>query len=241
VARSRGADELIDYKEESIRDRVRALTAGKGADVVYDPVGGDAFDQALRAVNWEARMLVIGFAAGRIQAVPANLILVKNISRKRRMAREQDMKQTRKKHGAQPQAAGPQFRERPSKARFAPDSPLEGNGFEPSVPRERDYAFQDRPVRSLRQFRSRDGDNFRQAGGGTDLGRPASRQINRRRCVKRLTHVPGLASLAISGSAPGCAWGPACYGGRHAEDQSMEPQHAEGRARPALARGAPSA
>jgi NADPH:quinone reductase-like Zn-dependent oxidoreductase len=161
VARSRGADELIDYKEESIRDRVRALTAGKGADVVYDPVGGDAFDQALRAVNWEARMLVIGFAAGRIQAVPANLILVKNISRKRRMAREQDMKQTPKKHGAQPQAAGPQFRERPTKARFAPDSPLEGNGFEPSVPRERDYAFQDRPVRSLRQFRSRDGDNFR--------------------------------------------------------------------------------
>src|SRR6267143_875571 len=80
VARSRGADELIDYKEESIRDRVRALTAGKGADVVYDPVGGDAFDQALRAVNWEARMLVIGFAAGRIQSVPANLILVKNIS-----------------------------------------------------------------------------------------------------------------------------------------------------------------
>jgi hypothetical protein len=55
VARSRGADELIDYKEESIRDRVRALTGGKGADVVYDPVGGDAFDQALRAVNWKAR------------------------------------------------------------------------------------------------------------------------------------------------------------------------------------------
>ena len=76
VARSRGADELIDYKAESIRDRVRALTGGKGADVVYDPVGGDAFDQALRAVNWEARMLVIGFAAGRIQAVPANLIVV---------------------------------------------------------------------------------------------------------------------------------------------------------------------
>jgi NADPH2:quinone reductase len=80
VARSRGADELIDYRSESIRDRVRALTDGKGADVVFDPVGGDAFDQALRAVNWEARMLVIGFAAGRIQAVPANLILVKNIA-----------------------------------------------------------------------------------------------------------------------------------------------------------------
>src|SRR5262249_43556063 len=80
AATARGADELIDYRKESIRDRVRALTGGKGADVVFDPVGGDAFDQALRAVNWEARMLVIGFAAGRIQAVPANLILVKNIS-----------------------------------------------------------------------------------------------------------------------------------------------------------------
>ena len=80
VAKSRGADELIDYTTESIRDRVRAITDGNGADVVFDPVGGDAFDQALRAVNWEARMLVIGFAAGRIQAVPANLILVKNIS-----------------------------------------------------------------------------------------------------------------------------------------------------------------
>lgn len=80
VAREHGADELIDYRTESIRDRMRELTGGQGADVVYDPVGGDAFDQALRAVNWEARMLVIGFAAGRIQSVPANLILVKNIS-----------------------------------------------------------------------------------------------------------------------------------------------------------------
>ena len=80
VAKEHGADELIDYRSESIRDRVRELTGGLGADVVYDPVGGDAFDQAIRAVNWEARMLVIGFASGRIQAVPANLILVKNIS-----------------------------------------------------------------------------------------------------------------------------------------------------------------
>jgi NADPH2:quinone reductase len=80
VARERGADALIDYRAESIRDRVRELTGGRGADVVFDPVGGDVFDQALRAVNWEARMLVIGFAAGRIQSVPANLILVKNIA-----------------------------------------------------------------------------------------------------------------------------------------------------------------
>ena len=80
VAREHGADELIDYQRESIRDRVRDLTQGRGADVVYDPVGGDAFDQALRAVNWGARMLVIGFAAGRIQSIPANLVLVKGIA-----------------------------------------------------------------------------------------------------------------------------------------------------------------
>jgi NADPH2:quinone reductase len=80
VAAEHGADELIDYGTESIRDRVRELTGGLGADVVFDPVGGDAFDQALRAVNWEARMLIVGFASGRIQSVPANLALVKNIS-----------------------------------------------------------------------------------------------------------------------------------------------------------------
>ena len=75
-----GADHAIDYTRESIRDRVREITGGAGADVVFDPVGGDAFDQALRAVAWNARMLVIGFAAGRIQSVSANLILVKNIA-----------------------------------------------------------------------------------------------------------------------------------------------------------------
>ena len=80
VAIDHGADFAIDYKSESIRDRVKDLTDNRGADVVYDAVGGDAFDQAIRAVNWEARMLIIGFAAGRIQQVPANLILVKNIS-----------------------------------------------------------------------------------------------------------------------------------------------------------------
>ena len=53
VAKVHGADELIDYQTESIRDRVRELTGGLGADVVFDPVGGDAFDQALRAVNWK--------------------------------------------------------------------------------------------------------------------------------------------------------------------------------------------
>ncbi len=80
IAREHGADEVIDYRRESIRDRVRALTGGAGVDVVYDPVGGDAFDQALRAVNWEARMLIVGFASGRVPAIPANLVLVKNVS-----------------------------------------------------------------------------------------------------------------------------------------------------------------
>lgn len=80
IARDYGADETIDYATESVRDRVRAATGGAGADVVFDPVGGDAFDQALRAVNWEARMLIIGFASGRAPQVPANLVLVKNVS-----------------------------------------------------------------------------------------------------------------------------------------------------------------
>ena len=80
LTRQYGADHIIDYTRESIRDRVREITDGRGADVVFDPVGGDAFDQSLRATNWEARMLVVGFAGGRIQQVPANLVLVKNVS-----------------------------------------------------------------------------------------------------------------------------------------------------------------
>ena len=80
VTLDHGADFAIDYKSESIKERVREITDGIGADVVYDAVGGDVFDQAIRAVNWEARMLIVGFASGTIQQVPANLILVKNIS-----------------------------------------------------------------------------------------------------------------------------------------------------------------
>jgi NADPH2:quinone reductase len=75
-----GADYTINYTEESIRDRVKEITDGKGADVIYDPVGGDAFDQAMRAINWEGRLLVIGFASGRIPELPVNLTLVKNCS-----------------------------------------------------------------------------------------------------------------------------------------------------------------
>lgn len=78
VARAHGADHLLDYRQESIRDRVRELTQGRGADVVYDPVGGDAFDASLRCIAWEGRIVVIGFAGGRIPQIPANILLVKN-------------------------------------------------------------------------------------------------------------------------------------------------------------------
>jgi NADPH2:quinone reductase len=76
VAAAAGADHLIDSEAGGLRDRIRALG---GADVVYDPVGGPAFGEALRAVRPEGRMLVIGFASGEVPPVPANLLLVKNI------------------------------------------------------------------------------------------------------------------------------------------------------------------
>jgi NADPH2:quinone reductase len=82
VAREHGADWTIDYKTENVRDRVKAIAAelGRdGADVVYDPVGGELFDASLRCVAWGARRLVVGFAAGQIQKIPANILLVKNI------------------------------------------------------------------------------------------------------------------------------------------------------------------
>ncbi len=80
VAQDHGADHLIDYRSEDIRERVKALTGGVGADVVYDTVGGDAFDASLRSINWGGRILVIGFAGGRVPQIPANILLVKNIS-----------------------------------------------------------------------------------------------------------------------------------------------------------------
>jgi NADPH:quinone reductase len=80
VAKEHGADHLIDYREEDIRERVKEITAGKGADVVFDPVGGDVFDASLRCTAWSGRILVIGFAAGRVPQIPANILLVKNIA-----------------------------------------------------------------------------------------------------------------------------------------------------------------
>jgi NADPH2:quinone reductase len=75
-----GADHLINYIDEDLKERIKALTGGKGADVVFDPVGGELFEQCLRAVAWRGRLLVIGFASGRIPTVPANLTLLKGSS-----------------------------------------------------------------------------------------------------------------------------------------------------------------
>jgi NADPH2:quinone reductase len=80
IARQNGADEVIDYREEDFAERVMALTGGKGADVIYDSVGGDVFDRSLKCIAWNGRLLVIGFASGRIPEVKTNRILLKNIA-----------------------------------------------------------------------------------------------------------------------------------------------------------------
>lgn len=79
VAREAGADELIDYTEEPLKDAVKRL-AKNGVDVIYDPVGGDFTEQALRCMAWNGRHLIIGFAAGDIPKIPANLPLLKGCS-----------------------------------------------------------------------------------------------------------------------------------------------------------------
>ena len=80
LAHAYGADQTINYTSENLRDRIKDLTSGAGADVVFDPVGGDLFDQAVRRIAWEGRYLVIGFASGRIPSLPANIALLKNAS-----------------------------------------------------------------------------------------------------------------------------------------------------------------
>jgi len=79
ITRQHGADELIDYKRDSLKARVAEITGGAGADVCYDPVGGDLFDEALSSLAWGGRILVIGFVGG-IPQIPANRLLVKNRS-----------------------------------------------------------------------------------------------------------------------------------------------------------------
>ena len=78
VARDHGADETINYSNGQFKEIVKSMTDGKGADVIYDPVGGDVFDQSLRCIAWEGRLLVVGFTSGRIPSAPANLALLKS-------------------------------------------------------------------------------------------------------------------------------------------------------------------
>lgn len=80
IAKAHGADELVNYAEEDMKARVKALTGGKGVDVIYDPVGDKLADPAFRTIGWEGRYLVIGFAGGQIPAIPLNLALVKGAS-----------------------------------------------------------------------------------------------------------------------------------------------------------------
>ena len=79
MAREHGADDLVNYATEKLTERVMALTHDKGADVCFDPVGGDLFDAALSSLGWGGRILLVGFVAG-IPKIPANRLLVKHRS-----------------------------------------------------------------------------------------------------------------------------------------------------------------
>jgi NADPH2:quinone reductase len=80
LCRTIGADATINYSREKLRDAIQAATGGKGPDVVYDPVGGDLAEPALRSVAWRGRYLIIGFASGNIPSLPLNLPLLKGAS-----------------------------------------------------------------------------------------------------------------------------------------------------------------
>ena len=77
AAEAAGADLLIDYSQESLKDRIKELTDRRGVDVIYDPVGGNYSEQAFRGIAWQGRHLVVGFAAGEIPKMPLNLALLK--------------------------------------------------------------------------------------------------------------------------------------------------------------------
>ena len=80
AAKDAGADHLIDYSQQDLRSALKDIVGKKGVDVVYDPVGGDMFEAALRSTAWGGRVLVVGFASGEIPKVPANLALLKGCS-----------------------------------------------------------------------------------------------------------------------------------------------------------------
>ncbi len=77
LARRHGAEMTLDYAKEDVKEGLRRLTSGKGADVIYDPVGGELSEAALRSIAWQGRFLVVGFASGAIPKIPLNLALLK--------------------------------------------------------------------------------------------------------------------------------------------------------------------
>ena len=80
MCREHGADATINYAAEDLRERVKALSEGRGVDVVYDAVGGPYSEPAFRSLAWRGRLLVVGFAAGEIPKLPLNLALLKGAS-----------------------------------------------------------------------------------------------------------------------------------------------------------------
>lgn len=80
ICRQCGAEYLIDYRKDNFVEKVSQITGGNGANVVYDPVGGDVFDQSTKCIAWEGRILVIGFTSGRIPEIRTNKVLLKNMS-----------------------------------------------------------------------------------------------------------------------------------------------------------------
>lgn len=80
VAKKAGCDEVINYKDEDFVEKVKELTDGRGADVIYDPVGGEVFDKSTKVIAWGGRLLVVGFAGGKIPSVQTNRVLLKNCS-----------------------------------------------------------------------------------------------------------------------------------------------------------------
>jgi NADPH2:quinone reductase len=80
VCRQLGADHAINYKTQDFAEKVKGLTAGRGADVIFDPVGGDVYDRSTKCVAFEGRIVIVGFTSGRIPQAAANHVLVKNYS-----------------------------------------------------------------------------------------------------------------------------------------------------------------
>ena len=80
IVRRYGASEVINYRTEVVRERIKAITGGRGVDVCFEMIGGDIFDQMTRLMAWKGRLMPIGFVSGKIPSVPMNLPLLKNYS-----------------------------------------------------------------------------------------------------------------------------------------------------------------